>query len=45
MNVGGLPLSATSSGFAWAMVLLVGVSALVFWVLKRSGILGRQSRR
>jgi zinc transporter len=45
MNVGGLPLSATSSGFAWAMVLLVSVSALVFWLLKRSGILGRQSRR
>jgi zinc transporter len=44
-NYGGLPLSATSSGFAWAMALLVSVSALVFWLLKRSGILGRHSRR
>jgi zinc transporter len=41
MNVAGLPLTRSPSGFAWAIVLLVGVSALVFWLLKRSGILGR----
>jgi zinc transporter len=41
MNVAGLPWTADRSGFFWAMVLLVGVSALVFWLLKRSGILGR----
>jgi zinc transporter len=41
MNVAGLPLTSHASGFAWAMVLLVSVSALVFWLLKRSGILRR----
>jgi Mg2+ and Co2+ transporter CorA len=41
MNVAGLPLTADPSGFVWALVLLVCVSALVFWLLKRSGILGR----
>jgi zinc transporter len=41
MNVAGLPLTARASGFAWALVLLVGVSALVFWLLRRSGMLGR----
>ena len=40
MNVAGLPLTHSSSGFAWAIVLLVAVSALVFWLLKRWGILG-----
>jgi zinc transporter len=41
MNVAGLPLTTHASGFAWATVLLVSVSALVFWLLKRSGILRR----
>jgi len=41
MNVKGLPLTDNSSGFLWSLVLLVGVSAAVFWLLKRSGILGR----
>jgi zinc transporter len=41
MNVAGLPLTARASGFAWALVLLVGVSALVFWLLRRSGMLRR----
>ena len=41
MNVSGLPLTGDSSGFVWALVLLVGVSAFVFWLLKRSGILRR----
>jgi zinc transporter len=41
MNVAGLPLTRDASGFAWAIALLVGVSAVVFWLLKRSGILGR----
>ncbi len=41
MNVGGLPLAANPSGFVWALVLLVGVSGFVFWLLKRSGILRR----
>jgi zinc transporter len=45
MNVGGLPFTGATSGFAWAMVLLIGVSALVFWLLKRAGILGRITRR
>lgn len=41
MNVKGLPLSEDNAGFLWAMFLLVGASAIVFWWLKRSGILGR----
>jgi zinc transporter len=45
MNVGGLPFTGTTSGFTWATVLLVGASALVFWLLRRSGILGRITRR
>jgi zinc transporter len=41
MNVGGLPLTQSGHGFLWAMVILVGASAVVFWLLKRSGILRR----
>ena len=41
MNVGGLPLAANRSGFAWALLLLAGISGFVFWILKRSGLLGR----
>ena len=40
MNV-GLPLANDGSGFLWAMALLIAASALVYWLLKRSGILGR----
>jgi zinc transporter len=41
MNVGGLPLVADRAGFVWVLLLLGGVSAFVFWLLKRSGILRR----
>ena len=41
MNVGGLPFVADDSGFGWVLLLLVGVSGFVLWLLKRSGILGR----
>ena len=41
MNVGGLPLTQSGHGFLWPMVILVGASAAVFWLLKRSGILRR----
>ena len=41
MNVGGLPFVSDSSGFVWVLLLVVAVSAFVFWLLKRSGILGR----
>jgi zinc transporter len=41
MNVGGLPLTQSGHGFLWSMVILVGASAVVFWLLKRSGILRR----
>jgi zinc transporter len=41
MNVAGLPLLHDTSGFLWAMVILVAASALVYWSLKRSGILRR----
>jgi hypothetical protein len=32
---------ADRAGFVWVLLLLVGVSAFVFWLLKRSGILRR----
>jgi zinc transporter len=41
MNVGGLPLAQDTSGFLRTMVILALVSVIVFWLLKRSGILGR----
>lgn len=41
MNVGGLPLTDDRAGFVWAILLLVGASALVFWLLKRWGLLRR----
>ena len=41
MNVKGLPLTGNGNGFLWSMAILIGASALVFWLLKRSGILGR----
>lgn len=41
MNVGGLPLEHDRSGFIVTMLLLVGASGLVFWILKRLGMLRR----
>jgi Mg2+ and Co2+ transporter CorA len=41
MNVGGLPWEQTTSGFLWAMAVIVVGSALVYWLLKRSGMTGR----
>ena len=41
MNVSGLPLTEDPSGFLWALLLLVGAAALVCWLLKRWGLLGR----
>jgi len=41
VNVGGLPLSSDSSGFLWVMAITIGSSALVYWLLKRSGLLKR----
>jgi Mg2+ and Co2+ transporter CorA len=41
MNVAGLPLVQDKSGFLWAMVILVAASVLVYWSLKRWGILRR----
>lgn len=41
MNVGGVPLTQNAYGFFWSIVILVGASALVLWLLKRSGIFGR----
>lgn len=41
MNVGGLPLAQDTSGFLWTMVILALMSVIVFWLLKRSGILRR----
>jgi zinc transporter len=41
MNVGGLPLTSGSAGFIWAMGIIAVASALVYWLLKRSGTVGR----
>jgi len=39
MNVGGLPFTKDESGFLSVMALTVGASALVYWLLRRSGAL------
>jgi zinc transporter len=41
MNVGGLPLTERASGFLWVMVIVAAISVIVFWLLKRTGIIGR----
>jgi zinc transporter len=41
MNVGGLPLIHSEHGFLWSIVLLAGASAIVIWLLRRSGVLRR----
>lgn len=41
MNVGGLPLEEDRGGFIWSIVLLVAASGVVFWILKRMGLLRR----
>ena len=41
INVGGLPLAHDRSGFFVTMLLLIGASGLVFWLLKRFGMLRR----
>lgn len=41
MNVGGLPLEHDRSGFIVTMLLLIGASGLVFYILKRLGMLRR----
>jgi zinc transporter len=39
MNTKGLPLTDVETGFLWAAVLIVGSSALAFYIMKRFGIL------
>jgi zinc transporter len=41
MNVAGLPFTEDKSGFLSVMGLTVGASALVYWLLRRSGTFGR----
>ena len=41
MNVKGLPLTDDGYGFVWSMGILIGVSVLVFWLLRRLGALWR----
>ena len=40
MNVGGLPLTEDGGGFLWALAIIAVASALVYWLLKRSGTVG-----
>jgi len=41
MNVAGLPLTKDGYGFLWSMGLIIGASALVYWLLKRAGTFGK----
>jgi zinc transporter len=41
MNVAGLPLTADGGGFLTAMGIIAIASGLVYWLLKRSGTVGR----
>jgi zinc transporter len=41
MNVDGLPLTKSPGGFLWSMAILIGATAIVLWLLKRSGVLRR----
>ena len=41
VNVGGLPLAGDPSGFLWVIGIIAAASALVYWLLKRSGTAGR----
>jgi len=41
MNVRGLPLTQTDYGFDLSVALILGISAVVFWLLRRSGVVGR----
>jgi zinc transporter len=41
MNVKGLPLTDSETGFLSSMLLLVGSSMLAFVILKRLGVFGR----
>lgn len=39
MNTKGLPLTDVETGFLWAAALMLGSSALAYWIMRRSGIL------
>jgi Mg2+ and Co2+ transporter CorA len=41
MNVGVVPWTDDKGGFLWAMAIIVVVSIVVYWLLKRSGTVGR----
>jgi len=42
MNVKGLPFTQNEYGFAFSVLLIFGISALVFWLLRRSGVIGKE---
>jgi zinc transporter len=39
MNTKGLPGTESESGFLWAMVLVLGSSALAYWIMRRTKII------
>ncbi len=41
MNVAGLPFTHNPSGFLWSIAITAGASALVYWLLRRSGTVGK----
>ncbi len=38
MNVKGLPFTEETTGFLWAMAIIVCSSGLAYWLLRRVGI-------
>ena len=37
----GVPLTGDGGGFLWAMAIIAVASIIVYWLLKRSGTVGR----
>jgi zinc transporter len=38
MNFENIPFGNDHGGFGWALIVLVAISALVFWLLRKSGL-------
>ena len=38
MNFENIPFGDEHGGFGWALIVLVAISAVVFWLLRRSGL-------
>jgi Mg2+ and Co2+ transporter CorA len=38
MNFENIPFGSEPGGFGWALIVLVAISTVVFWLLRRSGL-------